>query len=171
MISKIIVSHLTHSDQTRLDAAVGWLGLGNWSEANEELDRITPVLRAHPHVLKVRYCFYVKAEKWELALEIAQTLALELPHDSFGFVQSAYALDRLGRTREAFALLQTVVGNFPQEVGIRYDLACYACKSGSLKEAMGYLERAIDFAGRNDIRLKALNDPALGSLWTDIGEI
>jgi len=42
---------------------------------------------------------------------------------------------------------------------------------GNLKDAMGYLECAIDLTGKNDIRLKALNDPALTPLWKDIGEI
>ena len=30
------------NDQRQLEAAEGWLELGNWSEANEELERITP---------------------------------------------------------------------------------------------------------------------------------
>jgi len=118
---------LTGFDETQLDAALGWLGLGNWFEANEELDRITPTLRAHPEVLKVRYSVCAEAKKWELALEVTQTLALELPHVSFGFVQSAYALDQLCRTREALILLESAVGKFPEDVGIRYDLACYSC--------------------------------------------
>jgi hypothetical protein len=33
------------------------------------------------------------------------------------------------------------------------------------------LERAIDLAGTKDIRLKALDDPALEKLWVDISEI
>ena len=31
-----------------LSAAIGWLELGNWQEANEELEKIAPALRAHP---------------------------------------------------------------------------------------------------------------------------
>jgi hypothetical protein len=42
------------SDQRQLEAAEGWLELGNWYEANEELERISPEKRAHPFVLRVR---------------------------------------------------------------------------------------------------------------------
>ncbi len=41
-------------DQRHLDAAEGWIGLGNHIEANEELEQITPQNRAHPAVLEVR---------------------------------------------------------------------------------------------------------------------
>ena len=40
-------------DQRHLDAGQGWLGLGNWDEANEELEQITPELKAHHAVLFV----------------------------------------------------------------------------------------------------------------------
>jgi len=39
---------LGFSDQRQLDAAEGWLELGNWLEANEELERISPEMRGHP---------------------------------------------------------------------------------------------------------------------------
>lgn len=163
--------HLIDADRIHVDAAQGWLGLGNWREANEELDRIPPRLRAHPEVLKVRYAIHAKAEQWDLALEIAQDLSAALPHNSFGFVYSAYALHRLNRTEEAYQMLRPVMERFPEDVSIRYDLACYACKTGNLKDAISHLERAIDLAATRDIRLKALDDPALEKLWVDISEI
>jgi hypothetical protein len=45
------VKELEPHDKRHLDAAQGWLGLGNWREANEELEQITPERRAHPDVL------------------------------------------------------------------------------------------------------------------------
>ncbi len=133
------MARLAPSNQVHLEAAEGWLGLGNWREANESLDCITANLRAHPKVLKLRYAVCAKAEKWELALEIAQTLSIEKPHNSFGFVYTAYALHQLNRTAEAYDTLQPVADRFPEDVNIRYDLACHACKIGKLKEAMGFL--------------------------------
>jgi hypothetical protein len=52
---------LSDSDRLHLEAAHGWLGLGNWREANEELDRITPHLRVHPDVLSTRWMVYSAA--------------------------------------------------------------------------------------------------------------
>lgn len=42
---------LEHPDVHHLRAAQGWLELGNHLEADKELERITPQLRAHPDVL------------------------------------------------------------------------------------------------------------------------
>jgi hypothetical protein len=68
------MTNLQHPDTLHLQAARGWLELGNHLEANEELEKITASLRAHPEVLEVRWRIYAKAEKWEGAFEIALTL-------------------------------------------------------------------------------------------------
>ena len=39
------------SDKHHLEAAQCWLTLGNWKEANEEMEQITAQMRAHPDVL------------------------------------------------------------------------------------------------------------------------
>ncbi len=49
------LKNLPHPDNKHLEAAEGWLELGNYLEANEELENITPQLRAHPYVLEMRY--------------------------------------------------------------------------------------------------------------------
>jgi len=45
------VTTLPESEQRYLDAATGWLELGNFNEAFVEVDRIQSVLRAHPEIL------------------------------------------------------------------------------------------------------------------------
>jgi hypothetical protein len=54
---------------------------------------------------------------------------------------------------------------------IRYNLACYACQLGNLKEARHWLKRAIDLAGTKQVKLMALEDPDLEPLCKQIGEI
>ena len=66
---------LKSEDRTHLHAAEGWLELGNLLEANEELDKITPALRAHPDVLAVRYNVFARGNKWDGCLAIAEALA------------------------------------------------------------------------------------------------
>jgi hypothetical protein len=34
---------LEPGDQKHVDAAEGWIGLGNWNEANEALERVSPL--------------------------------------------------------------------------------------------------------------------------------
>ena len=61
-------------DQRFLSAAEGWLGLGDYLAANEELENNTPKLKPHPYVLEMRWKINSKSEKWELAAEMARAL-------------------------------------------------------------------------------------------------
>ncbi len=141
--------------------------------ADEELDKITPALRAHPLVLLVRYEIYAKAKKWEGAAEIAGTLVKLMPEQSSFWICSAYATRRKlgGGIPDAKKILLEAESKFPSEYLIRFNLACYECQSGNLKEAMQWLEQAIDLAGKKDIRMMALDDPDLEPLWCQISEI
>jgi predicted Zn-dependent protease len=158
-------------DKRHLDAAEGWLGLGDWQSANDELEEIAPEMRAHPDVIKISYEVYSKAKKWEMASEVARGMTLILPENSWGFIHYAFSLHEMKRTKEAQAVLLPVADKFPDEHLISYNLACYCCQLGQLKEAMRWLRRAIDLAGKKDIRLTALNDPDLEPLWNDISAI
>jgi hypothetical protein len=92
-------------DIYHLRSAVGWLELGKPIEANEELENITPQLRAHPDVLKVRWRVYAQAKKWEVCCEIGRTLTELEPDKPGGWIDHAQSLHRLGRTEEAYDLL------------------------------------------------------------------
>ena len=52
------VKPLQPPDTFHLQAAQGWMELGNHEEANEELELIDAPLRAHPDVLEVRWLIY-----------------------------------------------------------------------------------------------------------------
>jgi tetratricopeptide (TPR) repeat protein len=162
---------LSDSDRWHLKAADGWLELGNWLEANSELDCITPQLRVHPDVLAARWVVCSKAGNWTLALEIAGTLAAADLGDSFGSVRLALTLDKLNRTQEAYDLLTAAVPNFPEDYRLHYNLARYACKLGKLKAALCFLESAFNCPATDDLRGKALDDPALEPLWENISVI
>ena len=55
---------LTPPNSIHLEAAQGWLELGNHQEAFDELEEIEPELRGHPDVLELRWYIYQRAEKW-----------------------------------------------------------------------------------------------------------
>jgi tetratricopeptide (TPR) repeat protein len=140
------MKQLRPPDILHLQAAQGWLELGNHAEANAELEKITPQLRAHPDVLQVRRAIYAAAEKWEPAVEVARTIAQVLPDSPFGWIHWAFGLHELKRTEEARSVLLPVLDRFRTEYLMRYNLACYACQLGNLKEAWRWLEKAIDMA-------------------------
>jgi hypothetical protein len=122
-------------------------------------------------VLSVRCRIYVAAEKWDYVAEVANSLCMMLPDFAFGPLHLAHALRKLDRPKETRDTLLPVADKFPTEWRIPYQLSCYTCRLGDLKEAYEWMEKAIDLAGKTDIRLKALDDPDLEPLWTQIGEI
>ena len=77
------VKQLEPPDTHHLRSAEGWLELGNLLEAEEELEKITPQLRDHPAVLSVQYEVNAKAEKWDVAAEIAGRLVKMIPDQPF----------------------------------------------------------------------------------------
>ena len=83
---------LTDTDRRCFEAAQGWLALGDWREANESLDNITPIFRAHPDVLALRWAIYAKAEKHDMAFEVARGLVELVPDDASSWLKQAESL-------------------------------------------------------------------------------
>jgi hypothetical protein len=77
---------LTAPDSHHLRAAIGWLELGNHLEANEELEKITASLRAHPDVLEVRWQICARELKWDACLDIAVALVQTAPERPAGWI-------------------------------------------------------------------------------------
>ena len=94
-----------------------------------------------------------------------------LPDHPNCWIHLVFSLHELKRTQEAKEVLLPVVDKFPEEFLMRYNLACYECQPGNLREALEWLQLAIDLAGKKDIRLMALGDPDLEPLWAEIGKI
>ena len=152
------------ADTRYLEAAQGWLGLGDWTSAQAELESISAPFQTHPDVLRVRWQVYSAAGKWELAAEVARQLCLAAPESAFGFVHLAYALHEMKRTREAWDVLLPVVDKFSDEFIIRYNLACYACQLGNLTEAWGWLKQAVALGGKAQVKRMAHGDRDLEPL-------
>src|SRR5690242_11150035 len=69
------MSHaLQPPDNHHLNAAEGWLGLGNSEEAGRELEKLSLAVLSHPEVLRVKYHYFERTKDWERAAETAQLL-------------------------------------------------------------------------------------------------
>jgi tetratricopeptide (TPR) repeat protein len=156
------------SEARLLFAAEGWLELGNWREAEEELKNIPPDKQHCPAVLVLRFQIFAKALQWERASETAKEIATTTPDDSFGWVHWAYALHELKRTQQAYDVVSSVVARFPQEATMRYNLACYSCQLDKPEEAMGWLKQAFTMDEEKKFRELALEDQDLKPLWKQI---
>ena len=163
------VMNLSLNEQRQLSSAEGWLELGNWEEANQELKQITRPNRAHPAILRTRWNIWAKAEKWEMAAHVAGAIVALNPDDSWGYIHFAYSLHVLKRTQEALAILLPMAEKFPKQFIISYNLACYCCQLGKLAEGLEWLEQAIAIGGLI-VRLSALKDPDLKPLYEGLNE-
>ena len=95
-------------DSHHLIAADGWLGLGNWQEAQSEIEKIAPELRMHPDVQEIRWQIQAKAKKWEEAICVAREITRRTPELPFGWIHLAYSLHELRRTQEAYGTLKPI---------------------------------------------------------------
>lgn len=159
------MKQLEPPDSYHLDAACGWLGLGDFMSANDELEKISAPLRAHPVVLVTRCEIYAKAKNWDAVTIIADTLVKMMPEESSGWIQRSFAMHEFKRTQEAFDLLLPVADKFPKVPFIPYNLACYCAQLGRLEDARKWLMRSYETGGANAIKLMALDDPDLEPLW------
>jgi tetratricopeptide (TPR) repeat protein len=100
------VNSLDPPDNHHLSAAIGWFELGNWQDANEDLEKIAPAFRAHPDVLEIRLQIYAKAKKWDPCVDLGNALVKAAPERPFGWLHRSLALYELKRTKEAAALLK-----------------------------------------------------------------
>lgn len=165
------MTKLSLNDQRQLDAAEGWLELGDWVQASEELQHITPQSRGHPTVLRVSWGICAKAGKWEYAAEVARAIITALPENAWGYIHFAYSLHELKRTKEARAVLLPIADKFPEQYIIQYNLACYCCQLGELEDALQWIQKAIELTGKKHIRDMAQDDSDLMPLWKRIKEI
>lgn len=164
---------LNPPDSHYLSAAMGWMGLGNIVEAEQELNRVGAVHQCHPDVLEVRWMILAEGKRWDAALEIARTLLRLAPNRSSGWLHQAYALRRAvsNGLQQAWEALLPAYGRFPREATIPYNLSCYACQMNKLDEARTWLRRALQVGEKEEIKEIALSDADLRPLWDEIRSI
>jgi len=153
-----------------VSAAIGWLELGNLSEAKAELERIGPEFHDYPDVLEVRWAICAEEQKWEEGLKIARALVQAAPDSPAGWLHQAYALRRVpeGGVKQAWHALLPAFDKFPKEAVISYNLSCYACQMKQLEAARVWFKRASFLGGKEKFKRMALEDPDLEPLWEEI---
>ena len=160
---------LTQAERFQIDAAEGWLMLGNPLEAHEELERITGEAAYHPTVLSMRWQVYAAAGWWEAAYVVSKALCELAPQSSAAWICQANTLRHYKGVVEAWSLLLTVVNKFSDDAIIRYNLACYASQMGLLEESCGWLVQAFELEESTQLKLAAIYDSDLQPLWDKIG--
>ncbi len=169
------MNRLEPPDSTHLNAAQGWLALGNPIEAGAELEKISAGSRAHPEVLQVRWRLCAKAGQWEAGLEIATALTRTTPDLIFGWLFQAFSLRKLERTAEAKEVLVSVMDRFEANSTFPYYVACYCARLGQANEAKGWLTLALAHAKsdgeRDRLKQRAHGEPDLEPIRSSLGEL
>ena len=151
-----------------LSAAVGWMELGNKSEARGELERISEQNREHPDVLELKWALAADEKEWASCVEIGEAMIRVAPDREFGWVHRSYALHEMGRTGDAWNALLPAVQKFPDEFLIPYNLACYAAQMNNLDEARFWLSKAVILGTAAKVRVMGLKDKDLKPLWPEL---
>ena len=159
----------------RLNAADGWLGFDNVIEADKELKQITPTMQRHPEVLARRCEMFAKAECWLKCEEVAEEIILLEPESTFGWIRRSFALHEQDLTATAREKLLPAVDLFPDDITIRYNLACYECVLGNMSQAKLHLAEAFNLAHNqhctDEWKSQMLGDPDLKPLWSISDEV
>ena len=127
----------------QLRAAQGFLELGDSDSAWEELESIPAEDRSDPVVLRMRVEIYRHKESWMEMADIACYLTKIEPHQPDHWISRAWAERRHLGLKTAEQTLLKALEAFPDESLIHYNLACYACRQGRIKEAKERLSKAI----------------------------
>jgi tetratricopeptide (TPR) repeat protein len=159
---------LESPDRKHWEAARGYLELGMYDSANEELENIDPFNRAAPEVLALRVELYQRLQRWHLMREISRRLNEFDPNDVQWIISYAFATRRAVSIEVAKEILLKAVSKFPKEATILFNLACYECQLGQLDSAKEYLRRTFEIDRK--WRIHALDDEDLKPLWDVIGK-
>jgi hypothetical protein len=144
-----------------MEAAEGWLEMGDAASALAELTRLNPSLKNHPDVLLLCWDIRAALGHWIEAFNIGEELMRVIPDDFRSVVNRSIALRYMpgGGLQLAYDdILQ--VGSFHWKID--YLLARYACQLGKLDEAQQWLRRAGSGSG---LRKTALDEPDLAPIW------
>jgi lipopolysaccharide biosynthesis regulator YciM len=155
-------------DLRRLTAAEGYIELGMYDEAAEELDQIDSSLMVS-RGLSLRLCIYAGLEKWDLMEAVAEKLARHNPNDAQWAIWGAYAAAKGQSIEGAKKILMRALYVHPNDPRIHYVLSCYESRLHHFSTAKRHLARAIQLDCR--LKLLALADEELEPLWSTIDQL
>jgi len=151
------------------------VGIGNASEAGEEIARISPGALEYPDVLEVRW--EILCSHAELGCggadfrTIGRKKAPGRPHPGF-IAPTPCGGPSSGGLQRAWDALLPAAELFPQEPWIPYNLACYAAQFSRLDEAWEWFCRSLwNLRDKQALKRTALADPDLEALWAESAEL
>jgi tetratricopeptide (TPR) repeat protein len=159
---------LEAENQKHLEAAQGFVELGMFMDANEELEEIDPEVRHLPEILAVRLEIYRALQKWELMQVVAKKLSQYDPDEVQWWISWADATRQAESIDAARHILALALNNHPRKAIVHYNLACYECQLGDITAAKKYLDKAFKLDPKYSI--VARDDEDLMPMWMMLGD-
>ncbi len=154
----------------RIEYARGYLELGMSKEAAAELNTIASSDQNSIAVLRVYVDLFMDTKQWTKVIAAAEPVCKSTPKDEGAWIAWAYALRELQQTKEAQDVLLRAEPLHEKTCDVlHYNLACYACLLGNLKEARRRLTKAIKMD--KQWQESALSDTDLETMWSEIREM
>jgi tetratricopeptide (TPR) repeat protein len=145
-----------------IEAAQGYVLLGMYSEAWQEIHKLTPQEQLLPAVIDLRVALHMQEKHWKEALDILEPLCQVVPDRDDYFVHAAFCLHEMNRTKEARDKLLSGPDSLVRQPLFHYNLACYETRLGEPNLAKISLERC--FKLDESFRAIALKDDDLKEL-------
>jgi hypothetical protein len=147
------------------DSIEGWIDLGNFTDAAEELNALPPHLKSTVEFIQLWVLVYSGTKAWTNVEVMCETLLAKDPKNEFAAHHRAEALHRQGKTPDAIIFLGETHYGRKTGKGLYY-LARLLCNNAQFESARSILGMAI----RQDrsLRMQALDDPEFRRIWSDI---
>ena len=140
------------SPKVHWSRACGYFELEMFAEASRELSALPEELPWSKYARSMLADVACLQEEWERMRELAHGLRMEFPTEPEWWISDAYATRRCRSIEIARQILLEGLVHHYDNALIRYNLACYACRMGSLGECLDFLKEAV----KRDKRYRAM---------------
>jgi tetratricopeptide (TPR) repeat protein len=159
-----LVRSLLPRDKILLEAAAGWLMLGNPGEAMREFEQVSAIGRYTQPALVTLWEIQAATKDWPAAAETGERLIAQFDQQPDGYIKRAFALHELKRSQDAWDTLYPMRERFPKNWLIHYNLACYAAQLGRATEAVQCFRRALKVGDERELQEMAMTDSDLAPI-------
>ncbi|MDA7640527.1 tetratricopeptide repeat protein [Opitutaceae bacterium] len=154
---------------TRLQYTNGYLELGMFNEAAEEMDYIIGDDRMSLRVMRMRMKMYKQAEYWPELEAVSKFVAKQAPRKPEGWVNWSNALREQDKIEDAKKVALHALERHPNNARLRFSLGCYCSLLGEVQEAKEHVRKAVQLD--KSLQQASVDDPDLDNLWEGIASI
>lgn len=151
-----------------LESFNGYLVLGMYDDANDELERLPNELKTHPAVLSAQFDLLMEMERWDDGVILGRSLFKLWPDECSFYIRTAFCQHELKLTHDARQTLLDGPEVLRTHAVYFYNLACYEAQLGNIAEAKRQLKTC--FKLDKNYKAESLDDPDLEPLWRTIEE-